>query len=320
MEGFRRRLPILVGTLLILAGCVVKLYPSACSLYRDCIAGEAIEKYRQDISRISEQEKKQSQKEAEEYNRILADEALHLGKAENRQDKAEYKDLLASTEAMAYLEIPSIELRLPVYHGTDEETLKKGAGHMEGTSLPTGGRNVHCVISGHTGVPGAELFTRLDELKEGDRFYLYEMDQRLSYQVDQIVTVLPEETEAIAIEEGRDYVTLLTCIPYGINSHRLLVRGVRTEDGGGTEIYIKFPFSSEILLIFIVSGTAVLFLLDIILVLKFSTGKKHQEGKDLLPCGFQKKHRELRSAFIWLQREKMTKPCGRKRLQTAAFL
>ncbi len=153
------------------------------------------------------------------------------------------------------------------------------------------------------------------------------MDQRLSYQVDQIVTVLPEETEAIAIEEGRDYVTLLTCIPYGINSHRLLVRGVRTEDGGGTEIYIKFPFSSEILLIrdyvtlltcipyginshrllvrgvrtedgggteiyikfpfsseilliFIVSGTAVLFLLDIILVLKFSTGKKHQEGKD----------------------------------------
>ncbi len=257
MGRFRRRLPILVGTLLILAGCAVKLYPSVCSLYRDCIAGEAIEKYRQDISRISEQEKKQSQKEAEEYNRILADEVLHLGKTENRQDKAEYKDLLASTEAMAYLEIPSIELRLPsqkeaeeynriladevlhlgktenrqdkaeykdllasteamayleipsielrlpVYHGADEETLKKGAGHMEGTSLPTGGRNVHCVISGHTGVPGAELFTRLDELKEGDRFYLYEMDQRLSYQVDQIVTVLPEETEAIAIETER---------------------------------------------------------------------------------------------------------------------
>ncbi len=106
------------------------------------------------------------------------------------------------------------------------------------------------------------------------------MDQRLSYQVDQIVTVLPEETEAIAIEEGRDYVTLLTCIPYGINSHRLLVRGVRTEDGGGTERYKQFPFSSEILLILIVSGTAVLFLLDIILVLKFPTGKKHQEGKD----------------------------------------
>ena len=191
---------------------------------------------------------------------------------------------------------------------------------MEGTSLPTGGRNVHCVISGHTGVPGAELFTRLDELKEGDRFYLYEMDQRLSYQVDQIVTVLPGRDGGNRHRRGqglRDASYL-----YSLWDKQSQASGARSKNRRWRRygnIY-KISVSSEILLIFIVSGTAVLFLLDIILVLKFSTGKKHQEGKDLLPCGFQKKHRELRSAFIWLQREKMTKPCGRKRLQTAAFL
>ena len=138
--------------------------------------------------------------------------------------------MLAATDAIGYLEIPRLQLMLPIYEGTEEDVLARGVGHMEQTSLPVGGASTHCVLAGHTGLPTAKLFTHLDKMKEGDLFYIHELDEILTYKVDRISVVLPDETDALQIEEGKDYVTLLTCIPYGVNSHRLLVRGERTEN------------------------------------------------------------------------------------------
>ena len=128
---------------------------------------------------------------------------------------------------MGYLEIPRIDVELPIYHGTSEEVLEKGAGHLEATALPIGGKNRHPVISAHRGLPSAELFTRLDEMEIGDWFYLSVLDETLAYEVDKITVIEPEELEFLTPEENRDLLTLLTCTPYGVNTHRLLVRGTR---------------------------------------------------------------------------------------------
>ena len=128
---------------------------------------------------------------------------------------------------MGYIEIPKIDLRLPIYHGVGTEALEKGAGHIEGTSLPIGGPGTHAVLSGHRGLPGRKLFTDLDLIKEGDQFYLQVLNETLAYEVDQILTVMPHESEALDIVPGEDLVTLVTCTPYGVNSHRLLIRGHR---------------------------------------------------------------------------------------------
>lgn len=128
---------------------------------------------------------------------------------------------------MGYVEIPKIDVKIPIYHTTQEDVLEKAAGHLEGSSLPVGGENTHAVISAHRGLPSASLFTDLDKLEEGDHFLLYILDDVLCYEVDQILVVEPDETESLAVQEGQDLVTLLTCTPYGVNSHRLLVRGHR---------------------------------------------------------------------------------------------
>ena len=131
---------------------------------------------------------------------------------------------------MGYIEIPKIKCNLPIYHGTDEAVLQIAIGHVQGSSLPAGGESTHCVLSGHRGLPSAKLFSDLDQLTEGDVFLLRVLDETLTYEVDQIRTVLPDELDDLAIEEGKEYCTLVTCTPYGINSHRLLVRGHRVEN------------------------------------------------------------------------------------------
>ncbi len=135
---------------------------------------------------------------------------------------------------MGYVEIPKIDLRLPLYHGTGTEALQRGLGHLGGTSLPVGGAGTHCVISGHRGLPSALLFTDLDQLQEGDRFALHVLGQTLAYEVDQILVVEPSEVSALKPEQDGDYVTLLTCTPYGVNTQRLLVRGHRVSDMGSS--------------------------------------------------------------------------------------
>ena len=154
----------------------------------------------------------------------------------------QYWSCLAGADIMAYLEIPSLNVTLPIAHGTEESTLQKNVGHLEWSSLPVGGESTHCVLSGHRGLPSSELFTNLDQLQQGDSFFIHVLGQTLTYRVDEINIVLPHEMELLQIEDGQDYVTLLTCTPYGINSHRLLVRGVREETLPQTQ---EVPQSTE---------------------------------------------------------------------------
>lgn len=212
---------LIVGALLILIGTAVSGYPLASSLVVEYRAGKAIERYNQVIEAEQEDSLSRMLEEAQKYN-----DALSKGEAVSY---AEYDELLAVTDSIGYLEIPKLGVYLPVYHGLDDEVLQKGIGHIPETSLPVGGVSTHCVLSGHSGLPAARLLTELDRMKDGDRFYIHVLDQTLAYEVDQIKTVLPDETEDLRIFEGKDYVTLLTCTPYGINTHRLLVRGERTE-------------------------------------------------------------------------------------------
>jgi len=131
---------------------------------------------------------------------------------------------------MGYISIPKIDIKIPIYHGTSSEVLSKGVGHLEGSSFPVGGESTHAILSAHRGLPSARLFTDLDQLEVGDKFYIYILDQVYTYQVDQVLVIEPSETEALQIQDGKDLVTLVTCTPYGVNTHRLLVRGERVEE------------------------------------------------------------------------------------------
>lgn len=216
----KKILPLLTGLFLILCGVAAAGYPLVSDLIFAQQAKAEIKDYNQAVSQEESGKLQNMYTEAQQYNR-----ALYSGEAVS---VADYDDLLAVTDAIGYLEIPKLNIYLPIYHGLEDEVLQKGIGHIPETSLPVGGESSHCVLSGHNGLPAARLLTGLDEMEAGDRFYLHVLDQTLAYEVDQITVVLPNETDEIRIVEGKDYVTLLTCTPYGVNTHRLLVRGERT--------------------------------------------------------------------------------------------
>ena len=167
---------------------------------------------------------------ARQYNRNLCSRSNSFLLSE--EQKAEYESLLdiSGQGVMGYIEIPEIDVSLPIYHGTEDPVLQVAVGHLEWSSLPVGGESTHCVLSGHRGLPSAKLFTDLDKLREGDTFLLRVLDEILTYEVDQILIVEPQDTAALEIVEGQDYCTLVTCTPYGINTHRLLVRGHRIDN------------------------------------------------------------------------------------------
>ena len=168
--------------------------------------------------------------EAEAYNETLPDKADRFNMSEEELEEYQTYLSVSGTNVIGYIEIDKIGCYLPIYHGTDESVLQVGVGHLEGSSLPVGGPGTHCVISGHRGLPSAKLFTDLDQMEVGDTFVLYVLDETLTYEVDQIRIVEPTEMSELAIVEGEDYCTLVTCTPYGINTHRLLVRGHRIEN------------------------------------------------------------------------------------------
>lgn len=185
--------------------------------------------YREAVEAAGEKERGRLWEEAERYNDRLR--SLGAPLAEYGALGEAYRAALDvdGTGILGYVGIPGIGVELPISHGTEEETLRRGAGHLEGTSLPVGGESTHAVLSAHRGLPGAELFTELDRVEEGDLFTVTVLGRELVYEVDLIRVVEPEELEVLNVEEGKDYVTLMTCTPYGINSHRLLVRGKRAE-------------------------------------------------------------------------------------------
>ena len=216
--------------LVLLAGLSLLLYPSVSDYWNSFHKTRAIATYAEEVANLNQDQYDEIWAAAESYNTSLADRvnAYLLSDAQ----KEEYQQLLnvSGLGVMGYIEIPSIDCSLPIYHGTEESVLQIAVGHLEWSSLPVGGESTHCVLSGHRGLPSAKLFTNLDKLREGDIFLLRILDEVLTYEVDQILIVEPQEVGALQIVEGQDYCTLVTCTPYGINTHRLLVRGSRIED------------------------------------------------------------------------------------------
>lgn len=216
--------------LIFLAGLSLLLYPVVSNFWNARVQSNAIADYAQAIDNSDRAQAEQMLAEARSYNDSLLSRDGSVDMDEAWQ--AEYNSLLnmTGTGIMGYVDIPCINCKLPIYHGTDESVLQVAIGHLEWTSLPVGGSSTHAVISGHRGLPSAELLTHLDRMEIGDRFYIHVLGEVLEYRVDDISVVLPNDTSRLRVVSGEDYVTLITCTPYGINSHRLLVRGARVQD------------------------------------------------------------------------------------------
>lgn len=225
----KRRWSNFILILVFLIGLSLVLYPSVSDWWNSMHQSRAIATYSEAVSKIDPEIFLQERTLAEEYNRTLLEKPHRFEMTD--EEREAYGELLnlGGDGIMGIIEIPDLGVELPIYHGTSEGVLQVAIGHIEGTSLPVGGMGTHCAVSGHRGLPSARLFTDLDKLQEGDVFLLNVLDEVLTYQVDQILIVKPWELDGLAIEEDADLCTLVTCTPYGINTHRLLVRGRRIE-------------------------------------------------------------------------------------------
>ena len=225
----KKKLITVLLIVMLAVGLGLLLYPTVADYWNSMHASRAIANYTEAVANIDDERYREMWEEAEAYNRELAGTGVNWSPDEAFMER--YYSLLdvSGSGIMCYVEIPDIDVKLPVYHGTQESVLQIGAGHIAGSSLPVGGVGTHSIISGHTGLSSARLFTDLDKLHEGDIFLLNTLDETLTYQIDQIRIVLPYELGDLALDKDQDYVTLVTCTPYRINTHRLLVRGHRIE-------------------------------------------------------------------------------------------
>ena len=224
----RKNLSTIILILIFLVGLSVMLYPSVSDAVNRKHQSRAVADYAEKVEQLSDADYQTYFDAADAYNRQLNTTPNSFYKPDLVSGYAQTLDI-SGTGIMGYITIPKISVELPIYHGTDEGVLQVAAGHLEGSSLPVGGAGTHAVISAHRGLPSAKLFTNLDELEVGDRFTITVLNRVLTYEVDQISIVLPTEIDQLLPTEGMDYVTLMTCTPYGINTHRLLVRGKRVE-------------------------------------------------------------------------------------------
>lgn len=215
--------------IMLLIGLFLLLYPTVSNYWNNLHQSRAIAGYKETVSSIDKTQYDKLLAEAVKYNENI--NRLNISAITDAERREYYRLLdVMGTGIMGYIEIPNIGCTLPIYHGTSESVLQVATGHIEGSSLPVGGEGSHCIISGHRGLPSAKLFTDLDRVKEGDVFILSVLNEKLTYEVDQVTIVEPEDVSQLTFEDGKDICTLVTCTPYGVNSHRLLVRGHRVSN------------------------------------------------------------------------------------------
>lgn len=226
----KKHLSTIFFGIIFLIGLLLVLYPTVSNFLSNREQKKVIREYSNIVNNMDKEEKEAMYNEAVDYNKEIYEKGMI--DYSNPDAVQGYNDILdvSGTEIMGYISIPKINVELPIYHGTSDGVLQVAVGHLEGSSLPVGGENTHCVLSGHRGLPSADLFTHLDRLNVHDIFTISVLDKTLVYEIDQIKVVAPGDTQYLQIEDGKDYCTLLTCTPYGINTHRLLVRGVRVAD------------------------------------------------------------------------------------------
>ena len=263
MAWLKKNFVSLLVLLMALVGVGLLVYPTFSDWWNSFHQSRAVAGYAQAVANLDPDRYKEVFDAAEAYNEKLRKSDVLWTMSD--EDKKEYKALLDvnGTGIMGYIDIPKISVTLPIYHGTDEAVLQIAIGHLAGTSLPVGGVGTHCSVSGHRGLPSARLFTDLDKLAVGDNWTVTVLDRTLTYEVDQIRIVLPTEVAELKIEPDKDYFTLITCTPYGINSHRLLVRGHRVENERGRVIVLAEGVLIEPVYLALVIGVPVLILLFI---------------------------------------------------------
>lgn len=227
-----KKIRVIFCVIIFITGLGIASYPFISNMVAQRHASQVVKDYETNVEEMDEEKIDAMKEAAKKYNEQLSNVVSVDDENENNEQGESYADLLDIGESLGYITIPKIDVNLPIYNGTSQDVLSKGVGHMEQSSYPLGGESTHCVLTGHRGLPSAVLFTDLDKLEIGDEFYLHVLDEILAYKVDQIKVVEPNESGDLEIIDGKDYCTLVTCTPYAINSHRLLVRGERTEYKG----------------------------------------------------------------------------------------
>ena len=270
----KRDFSTVILILVFLVGLSLLLYPSVSDYWNSFHQSRAIATYAEQVANIDNDIYAQLWEDARAYNQTLVGKQNRFQISEEERETYESLLNVGGNGIIGYIEIAKIGCSLPIYHGTDEGVLQIAVGHIEGTSLPTGGESTHCVVSGHRGLPSAKLFTDLDKLIPGDTFVLRVLDETLTYEVDQILIVEPYELAALEIEEGRDYCTLVTCTPYGINTHRLLVRGHRVANAEEAVQIRVTADAIQIEPVLVAPLVAVPMLLILLVVLLASTRKR----------------------------------------------
>ena len=274
-KWLKKHLVNLILFAIILVGMGLMAYPTFADWWNSFHQARAIQSYATAVSNLDREEYDRIIAEAEEYNRRISETGAHWNMKE--EEIREYNRMLSIDDSgiMGYIDIPKINVRLPLYHGIEDRVLEVAIGHIAGTSLPVGGEGSHCVLSGHRGLPSARLFTDLDKIVEGDTWTLTVLDRTYTYECDQIRVVEPTDLSALAIEEGKDYCTLVTCTPYGVNSHRLLVRGHRIANASGEANVIADAILIES--VYIAPFIAVPMLVVLIIEMLIVTGRRRRK-------------------------------------------
>lgn len=263
----------------MIVGIALLVYPSFADYWNSFHQSRAVMSYAESVADMNSEEYERILDEARIYNSELAEKGINWKLSD--EEKEAYRNELdvAGTGVMGYITIQKIDIQLPIYHGTEENVLQTSIGHLEESSLPVGGESSHCMLSGHRGLPSARLFTDLDKLKEGDTFTMTIMNETLTYEVDHIWIVEPSDLSHLTIESGKDYCTLITCTPYGINTHRLLVRGHRIDNLNGEAKVVADAI--QIQPVYIAPFLAVPLLVILLLYVLISTSAKYRKKRDL---------------------------------------
>lgn len=285
----KKKISVILFGLLFLVGFGILIYPTVSNQWNTYRQSQLISNYQSVVQDMTPEDFTQEWERAEAFNATITQNNLYsdvFGESTTDLQSTEYWKILneARDGIMGYLSIPKINIKLAIYHGTADDVLQTGVGHLNGTKLPIGGESTHCVVAAHRGLPSAKLFTDIDQLRNGDKFYIHVLDQVLAYEVDQILPMVDKDDHetlenALKIEEGKDQVTLFTCTPYGVNSHRLLVRGTRVPYNGEEEVTGSVADTmlhaiQNYYMLYLLLGIAITVL--IIVIMKVASGRKQR--------------------------------------------
>ena len=290
----KKKIPGIIFGLMFLIGFGILVYPTVADQWNTYRQSRLISSYERTISDMEPEDFTAEWEKAQAFNDTLTQNSIYgdvFGEEDQELEDTDYWQVLnvGGDGVMGYLSIPKINIRLSIYHGTSDEILQTGVGHLNGTKLPIGGESTHSVLAAHRGLPSARLFTDIDQLEKGDMFYIHVLDETLAYQVDQILDMVDKDDhetleKALQIEEGKDQVTLFTCTPYGVNSHRLLVRGTRVpytgeEDAASTLVDTMLEAVQNYYMIYLILGLSITLLVIFLLRFLMKPGKKNRNRK-----------------------------------------